>query len=105
MTVRTIYVAQDNLLRADSLRLATTGAYVNSGTVTWQVKTAAGVLLASGSLAYVAASNGRWQGTLDAADAALLTAGETYYLEIRIGDGAGSDGFRRCQLLAAYDDS
>lgn len=98
-----IFVAEDNLVRLDRLRLSSTGAYVNAGTVTYALKDAAGNVVSSGSLAYVAGTHGRWQGAIDRADVAGLTVGAPYWLDVTIDNGAGADGFRRVECVARYD--
>lgn len=94
-------VGSDNLLRWDEMTLASSGAYVNDATVTWALKTAAGVSIATGSLTYVDASNGRYDGVCEST--VELTAGQTYYLEITAVSG-GANGFRRIECFAAYQD-
>ena len=62
---------------------AATGAYVNDATVTFTLKTAAGVAVSGATaiaMAYVAASNGKYQGTLEST--VSLTADASYTLEI-----------------------
>lgn len=100
--VQALYINEDNLIRWDRVRLASSGSYVSSGTFTWALKNEAGTSLATGTLSYVASSSGRWQGVIDKLDVDDLTEGETYYLEITATNGSGADGFRRVQLVARY---
>lgn len=95
-----VHVGEDNLIEWDKLTLASNASYVNNATVTFALKSEAGATLATGSLSYVAGSNGKYQGTLDRAAVALV-AGTLYYLELTATRGA-DDGFRRIRSLARY---
>lgn len=85
------------------MTLASTGAYVNDATVTFALKDAAGnaVSGASGSLSYVADSDGRYEGVLESTVSLII--GATYYLEITA-VASGANGFRRIECVAAYQD-
>ena len=97
-----LYKNEDNLVRLDLAQLASTDAYVNAGTATWELKDDDDASLATGTLSYVAASDGRWQGAIDKDDVADVTVGGTYWLEVTIDNGSGAEGFRRIQLIAQY---
>lgn len=99
---QTLYINADNLIRYDRARLASTDAYVNAGTSTWTLRDAALASLATGSLAYVASTNGRWHGAIDKTDTDTLTEGETYYVDITLDNGSGAEDFRRVECVAAY---
>ena len=88
------YLLNDNLLRVDGLTDIISGAYVNDATVTvTEIRDSSGTLVTGQSfpitLAYVAASNGRYQGLLE--DSLSLTAHGKYTARINI---VGIDGKR-----------
>ncbi len=80
---------------------AVTGAYLNSGTVTYSLQTVSGTVVASGSLAYEAASDGDYRGTIAAATTAGLTAGVRYILVLTFAQSSYGD-VRRIGVDAAY---
>lgn len=95
-----LYVNSDNLIQLDLLRLAATGGYVNDATVTFTLKDADEVVVVSGvSMPYVAASNGRYQGTLQ--DTVSLTTGLKYFLEVTATSGANVL-FKRVDCYTTY---
>lgn len=77
-------------------------SYLNSGTVTYALKDAAGTVLDSGTLTYTASSDGDYAGTIDADVTVLLTEDTAYYVEITYTDGSGNDDFRRLKYTAEY---
>lgn len=91
----------DNLVRLDKLRNASTDAYVNTATVTFTLREKDDALTAvSGatniSMAYVAGSNGRYEGILQ--DSVVMVADREYWLDVTAIDGA-SKLFRRCESV------
>lgn len=102
---QTILINEDNHIRWEKARKASDNTYVNSGSGTWSLKDSDDVELATGSLSYVASSNGRWHGTISQDDTADLTEGTTYFLEVSLTDGAGADAFRRVEVIAGYHGS
>ncbi len=61
-----IYIANDNVLVVDGLKDVVTDTYLNTATVTAQLKTTAGTNVGGAlALAYVAASRGRYRATLE----------------------------------------
>lgn len=100
--VQPLYINEDNLFTWDKAKRRSTGAYINSGTGSWALKDEDGVSLATGSLAYATASNGKWQGTVDKLSTAGLVLGSVYYVELTLTDGSGADGFRRIECVADY---
>lgn len=100
---QSLFINEDNLIRWDRADLASSGAFVNSGTGTWELLDADGLSLATGSMAYVASSRGRWHGTIDKADTDSLIEGATYFVGITLANGSGADGFRRVECVAAYN--
>lgn len=102
MTPPVLYINEDNLIRWDEAALSSDDSYINAGTGTWALKTAAGTSVGSGSLTYVTSSNGRWHATIDKLTVDDLTEEGTYYLELTLSNGSGADGFRRFEVVAKY---
>ena len=83
--------------------------YLNAATVTYALKDATGTAVSvsstpvTGTLSYIAASDGNYSATHDkaATSPSVLTEGAKYYLEVTIAEG-GRDGFRRLELRAEY---
>jgi len=83
-----IFLLNDNVLVLDELTNAVTGAYINSATVTAQLKTATGTSVGAPlTLAYVAASNGKYRSLIE--EDVAVSAGVSY--EYHIDADAGSD--------------
>ena len=82
----TIYINSDNTLIIDDVKHAIDGSYINTATVVCTLKDASGSNVSGQSwpltLDYVAASNGKYSGTLE--DGLSLTEGENYTAEITI---------------------
>lgn len=96
-----LYVGEDMAIQMIGLRDAITGSYVNDATMTYTLKTAAGVAVTGASaisMAYVAASDGNYRGTMDAAVSGTLTNETVYYLEITVSGSV----FRRIKCKAEY---
>lgn len=87
----------------DGAQPRTGGSYLNSGTCTYALKDADGNAVASGTgtLSYVAASDGNYLGVIDAAVTATLTPDAWYYVEITFSQGGYND-FRRLKRQARY---
>ena len=96
-----LYINEDNVLQWDSMTDGTDDSTINDASITFDVKTLGGTSKATGSLAYVSASSGKYQGTLEKADAANLEAGTEYVIEITA-SSSGRDGFRRIPAVARY---
>ena len=96
-----IYINEDNLVAWDAMADGTDSSFVNDATVTYNLTDTGGTSMATGSLAYVAASSGKYQGTIQKSDAANLAAGTQYVLEV-IAASSGRDGFRRLPVVARY---
>lgn len=75
--------------------------YLNAGTCTYAVKTTAEVAVGTGTLPYVADSDGDYYGVIDAAITALLTNGSPYYVDITFVEGTYNDS-RRIRAVAMY---
>lgn len=88
--------------------------YLNAATITYTLTSVVGTTTVggmtvpgttvsggTGTLSYVAASNGNYTGTIDKAVTSLLSDGSKYYLYTPIAEGS-RDGFRRLELRAEY---
>ena len=83
-----IYIANDNVLVLDGLKDIVSDAYVNSATVTAQLKTTTGTDVGGPlALGYVPGSSGRYRATLEED---LPLEDQTAY-EVHIDADAGSD--------------
>lgn len=99
-----LYISEPNDVLVTGLANDATGAYVNSATVTAEVRTS-GASPTSGSrvgsqfsLSYVASSNGNYRGTFPASDAAGLTEDTEYWIWIT----ASGYTLRRIACIATY---
>lgn len=101
MPPKPLYISCDNLIEYDGMIDEADGSYVNNATVTFALKDSDGntVSSATGSLSYVSASNGIYQGVI--VSSVSLTAGTTYYLEITA-SSSSRDDFRRIECKAQY---
>ncbi len=79
-----LYISNDNLLRVSGLRDDSTGAYINTATVTVTLKDSGGSPVSGQAwpltLAHVTGTNGRYQGTLE--ETLVLVADTEYTAEI-----------------------
>jgi hypothetical protein len=100
MSLEVLAIGSDNLVRLDALTNASSGAYVNSATVSYVLKDAKGsVVIASTNMPYVAASNGRYEGTIPYTTALTLNA---YYTIEITAQGGGFTLFRKLSCIAKY---
>jgi uncharacterized protein involved in high-affinity Fe2+ transport len=97
----TITIDEDNLIEWDQMTDSADGSFINSATVDWELKEKDDTVLFSGTLAFVVASDGKYQGTMDKADTVNLERGEKYFLELTATFG-GLDGFRRIMCIAQF---
>lgn len=73
------FVSNDNVVQLDAL--ADVDGYINNATVAAVINTKAGVeVVASFTLTYVTASNGRYRGTIE--EDAAITSGTEYVLVV-----------------------
>ena len=101
-----LYINEDFKVTLTGLSYTTDAGvvtYLNAATVSYALKNAAGTTVTggTGTLSYIAASNGNYSTTGDKAVTTLLTDGAKYFLEVTIAEGA-RDGFRRLELRAQY---
>jgi hypothetical protein len=96
-----LYIGSDNLVEWDGLYDNVLAAYINDATVAFALKPAAGgANVASGSMAYVASSDGLYRGTIE--DGTTLTAGTKYALEVTATASGDRVDFRRIEYVAKY---
>src|SRR5882672_6065861 len=63
--IEVISIGSDNIVRLDALTNASSGASINNATVTYTLKDSSGtIVLSNQTMTYVAASNGRYEGTI-----------------------------------------
>ena len=112
-----LYINEDSKVTVEGLSYTTDAGvttYLNAATVTYTLTDTVGTTTVggmtvpgttitggTGTLSYIAASNGNYTGTIDKAVTSLLTAGAKYYLYVPISEG-GRDGFRRLELVAEF---
>jgi hypothetical protein len=77
-----VIIGDDFTLRINGARDpdAAAGVYLTTATVTYTLYTAAGVSVTTGSLPYVAASNGNYRGVIESTVTSTLTSGGLYYI-------------------------
>ena len=95
-------IGSDNLVEVDELTNESTDAYVNNATIIMTLKDSSLDAVPNAedlSLAYVAGSNGKYQGTIPST--VSLTAGSRYYLDISA-TGGGVTLFVRIPCRAQY---
>lgn len=94
-----LFIGCDATVKYEGARDAVSGSYLNSLTVAYELQElpAAGsvdgtvVSGGTGSLAYVAASDGNYRGVIDGAVTALLDEGTTYQVKITATGGGYDD--------------
>lgn len=75
-----IAIGSDNALFLSGLQDSLTSSYLNSAVVTWQLTDSSNTVLGSGSLSYVSASNGDYQGNMPNSLTSTLVVGQRYFL-------------------------
>ncbi len=103
MSLEVLAIGSDNLVRLDSLTNASSGAYVNNATATFTLRDQSGTaLITNSAMAYVAASNGRYEGTIPYTQSLTLNA---YYTIEITATGGGFTIFRKLSCIAKYRSS
>lgn len=105
--IEVIAIGSDNLVRLDALNNASTGAYVNNATVTFTLRDSGGNVVGSLQnvpMAYVAGSNGRYEGTIPNSVSSSLTVNGQYTIEITATSGSVVL-FRKLSGIAYYRSS
>ena len=83
--IEVISIGSDNMVRLDLLTNVSTGAYVSSATTTFTLKDSTGAVFNGQSnvnMPYIAASNGRYEGTIPNATTTLMAPDSRYTVEI-----------------------
>src|SRR5689334_22964735 len=104
MALEVISIGSDNLVRLDLLQNASTLAYVNAATVTFTLLDSTGAVVGGQqniAMAYIAASKGRYEGTLPASITTTLTLNALYTIQITA-TYLGITLFRKLSCMAKY---
>jgi hypothetical protein len=100
--IEVISIGSDNIVRLDALTNASSGAYINNATVTFSLLDSSGnIILANQTMTYVAASNGRYEGTLPNGTTSTMTQNAQYTIQITATSGA-LVLFRKLSCIAKY---
>jgi hypothetical protein len=101
MALEVISIGSDNLVRLDSLKNASTDAYLNTATVSFVLKDSSGATVQGSTAMANVNSTGRYEGTLTAANSGALTENAKYTVEITATQG-GITLFRKLSCTAKY---
>jgi hypothetical protein len=95
-----IYIAADMNVDYEGAQDAD-GNFLNAGTCTWTLYESDGTLIATGSLTYVAASDGDYRGVIQSTTTDDLEADVPYYVVVTFVEDGFNDS-RRIDTFAAY---
>lgn len=101
MAISALFIGADMDVFYSGASVASTGAYLNAGTCTYVLTDSAGATVGTGTLAYVAASNGDYAGTIESTVTALLDEDEQCELTITFVQSGYNDS-RVIPMRAAY---
>lgn len=102
MALEVIAIGSDNLVRLDQLQSASTGLYVNAAVASFALLDATGAVIQNTtSMAYIAASNGRYEGTIPASVTNTLAQNAQYTIQITA-TYLGGTLFRKLSCIAKY---
>jgi hypothetical protein len=102
MSVELISIGSDVMVRLDKLKNASTDAYINSATVSFRLKDADGATIQGPTtMAYIASSDGRYEGVITAANSGTLSVNAAYSVEITA-TASGLTLFRKLSCVARY---
>lgn len=100
--ITALYIGAAMDLNYSGAEFAQSGAIINNGNCTWELADAGGTVIGSGSLVYVAASDGDYYGQMPASVTSVLTLDAPYTLTILF-SVSGTEGDERVlSLRAAY---
>jgi hypothetical protein len=100
--IEVISIGSDNIVRLDALTNASSGAFINNATVTYTLKDSTGnAVLSNQTMSYLAASNGRYEGTLPQSTTTTMAVNAQYSIEITAIQG-GLTLFRKLSCIAKY---
>lgn len=103
MATQDIYIGSDHTVALTGMAVGAT--YLNAATVSYALTEADGDAVSggTGTLSYVAASNGNYTGTIESTVADLLTENALYNLTITFAESPYNRKFR-LRLRALYDE-
>ncbi len=101
MAISSLFIGSDLDVAYSGASIASTGAYLNSGTCTWVLKDGAGTTVGSGTLTYVGASNGNYAGTIESTVTSTLEENGLYTLTITFVQTSYNDE-RDIAMYASY---
>ena len=102
MALEVLAIGSDNLVRLDVLQNVSTAAYINGAVVTFVLLDSSGnTVLGTTLMNYVAASNGRYEGTVPASTTRNLTLNALYTVQITATYN-GATLFRKLSCIAKY---
>lgn len=84
-----LWIGNDLTVVVTGLRKADTGAYMNAATVAYEIARSDGSVVGSGSLGYLAGSDGDYRGPIESTVTALVKNGNSYVLTVT----ASQDGY------------
>lgn len=97
-----LFIGSDNRIRWEGLKDSRDDTYVSNATVTFTLKTSAGVVIVSNvAMPYESGHDGRYQGLLLAVYTIALTLGQRCILEVTATRSTWKD-FRRVECEAQY---
>lgn len=99
-----IYIDSDTIIRLDQLRNPTTDGFVNDATVVFTLQDSDGVNVSGAvavSMAYIAGSNGRYEGLVAGAGAVSVGVPGTEY-DLLVTITSARTDFRKIRCVAAY---
>jgi hypothetical protein len=101
MAISALFIGADMNVSYSGASIASTGAYLNSGTCTYVLRDEDGATVGTGTLPYVAASDGEYAGVIQSTVTATLDEDAAYTLTITFVSGSYNDE-RDIPLRAAY---
>jgi hypothetical protein len=101
--VNKIYIGSDHDVELLGVKSRAGGGFINSATAVWVLSDGEdGSTISTGTIPYVASSDGDYRGVIDRSVTLGLVEGEIYYVTAVL-SGGGNDLQKRSKLLAAYD--
>jgi hypothetical protein len=102
MALEVLAIGSDNLVRLDVLQNASSATYINGAAVSFVVLDSGGAIVQGTTVMnYVAASNGRYEGTIPASITRTLTLNALYTIQITA-TYSGATLFRKLSGIAKY---
>lgn len=101
MAISPLYIGNDLDLTATGMSIASTGAYLNAATVTWSLTDAEGTEFGTGTLSYVADSDGDYAGVVESTVTSELEDGGEYVLTVTFAEGSYNAAWQY-KIFACY---